>query len=704
MVSVPVNNRYSNCTSLLQQQEHGSHKNYSEKNHCVRRLNFDTAGNSEEETIHVKTKSEHDGVFFGKSKKTKHSSARENSTVCNGTSRFFGEFGRRRKSGGRGTRTDTPYASSRSERYDVSSVGKNSASVRDVLHFFRGNVGAQRSRQQRLPAAVGVFDVVDEFTTIPEPTDESRLLRKHYQSQTMETDHTVESSANADRVDSDITERGDRRKPMVTMAKNDEECVQSFADELRNVAREMFVRYLGSTQKYVSDICVPENGEELTRFINELRELSRTAVTDQFRVVSVHGTHVHVIHACAYSNATCRCSWLGGSAVWRARKRIRYRRRVFLADLSVRDWEGILGYLITNGHTIQSLESRSFNGRLCVRLTNLQKRGHTPVGVNKMVYPCPYEVHGNGSGEPSDQSETGFHSGRSDGGHQKQEERAGNQELRVWPKTLDELLVKFPCCPPDAFFNVKEFYNNPNLNYLDDNAKTVRVCLRNWCARIREWSVYDFNNYYSSGTVVPYFNAYARDKKQVYYDVDTSLEIAEKLLFYQFENDETLILNFLKDLYEVVDKIVPKKNSMCILSPPSAGKNFFFDAIAAYFLNYGMFGTANKTNQFSWADGAGKRLVLWNEPNYETFHVEKIKELLGGDTTRIHVKYKGDQPLQGPPVILLTNNSLNICSDAAFADRLVTYEWKSAPFLKQYDRKLNPLFFFKLLDKWILNK
>jgi len=41
-------------------------------------------------------------------------------------------------------------------------------------------------------------------------------------------------------------------------------------------------------------------------------------------------------------------------------------------------------------------------------------------------------------------------------------------------------------------------------------------------------------------------------------------------------------------------------------------------------------GTANKNINFSWADGAGKRLVLWNEPNNESYHIEKIKELLGG--------------------------------------------------------------------------
>ncbi|KAF0759509.1 SF3 helicase domain-containing protein [Aphis craccivora] len=73
---------------------------------------------------------------------------------------------------------------------------------------------------------------------------------------------------------------------------------------------------------------------------------------------------------------------------------------------------------------------------------------------------------------------------------------------------------------------------------------------------------------------------------------------------YQFENNEGLICRFFQTLVNILIKKIPKRNSMLITFPP-------------------------------FSDGAGKRLVILNEPNYEVSHLEKMKELIGGDTTRV---------------------------------------------------------------------
>lgn len=242
---------------------------------------------------------------------------------------------------------------------------------------------------------------------------------------------------------------------------------------------------------------------------------------------------------------------------------------------------------------------------------------------------------------------------------------------------------------------IKEFFNNPNVNDICNNDKYAERDVRNWCSKLNSWTFYDFKLYYEDKDVKPYFNPYNRLNSNVYYGIDESVEIANKLLLYQFSNISENVNLFLTDLYNVLDKKIPKLNTLAILADPNAGKNYFFDAVAAFFINYGSIGTTNKNNQFAFQEAANKRLVLWNEPNYEAVHVEKLKELLAGDTTRVHVKYQGDAPLQGPPIIMLTNDNLSIFGMEALKTRIKLYKWHSCPFLKDYDRKINPLFLIK---------
>lgn len=228
-----------------------------------------------------------------------------------------------------------------------------------------------------------------------------------------------------------------------------------------------------------------------------------------------------------------------------------------------------------------------------------------------MVYCSRCQSVGNDAPEVGTVSSTAVSEAVSIGGIETLEEFEIDSSIPVVrPKNVMDLIKYYPCCPPDAFINIKEFYDNPYVNSIPDNHKSISMSLRNWAAKLRHWRTRGFVRYYSDNRVKPYFNAYARPVIDYYFDVETSVDIANKLLLYQFDNEREHIVKFLTDLFNVIDFIIPKFNSMCIESPPSAGKNFFFDAVAAFHLNYGMFGTPNKTDNFSWMDGAGKRLVL----------------------------------------------------------------------------------------------
>ncbi|KAL4097635.1 hypothetical protein QTP88_022378 [Uroleucon formosanum] len=149
--------------------------------------------------------------------------------------------------------------------------------------------------------------------------------------------------------------------------------------------------------------------------------------------------------------------------------------------------------------------------------------------------------------------------------------------------------------------------------------------------------------------VHPYINAYNRIREDVYYDVQQSTEIAVELLMYQFDDNSESVLEFVQDMFLIFDKRIPKCNTLAILAPPNSGK-IFFDAVAAFFINYGILGTVNKTNSFAFMEAAGKRLILWNDrSNFEANHVKELKAFLGSDSCRVQVKYQDNAPIKVHP-------------------------------------------------------
>lgn len=265
---------------------------------------------------------------------------------------------------------------------------------------------------------------------------------------------------------------------------------------------------------------------------------------------------------------------------------------------------------------------------------------------------------------------------------------------------IKQLLYKYPTCPPSAYVYIKEFFNNDNINHISNNSDIAKVVIRNWCAELNNWALNDFAKYYTNPSVKPYFNVYNTTQTDVYYDVPTSIEIASRLLLYQYGGSPENVHYFLTDVLNVIDMRINKLNTIAIHAEPNAGKNYFFDPIAAFFINHGCIGSCSKPDKFDIREAVSKRIVLWNEPKYEACHVNKLKELLGGETTRIHVKYKGDVTLQCPPIIILTNKILSIFGMEAFKSRIKIHRWRAAPFLREYDKKINPLFLPGLFDKY----
>lgn len=74
-----------------------------------------------------------------------------------------------------------------------------------------------------------------------------------------------------------------------------------------------------------------------------------------------------------------------------------------------------------------------------------------------------------------------------------------------------------------------------------------------------------------------YFNCGNEPIADYYYSIDESVNILDTLLLYQYKTKER-VKEFLTRLLCIVDKRIPKRNAMCIIANPNAGKNYFFDS------------------------------------------------------------------------------------------------------------------------------
>lgn len=75
-----------------------------------------------------------------------------------------------------------------------------------------------------------------------------------------------------------------------------------------------------------------------------------------------------------------------------------------------------------------------------------------------------------------------------------------------------------------------------------------------------------------------------------------------------YNNDKTSILNFLTDCINVIDKKLPKVNTIHILGPPGSGKSYFIDCLIHYFFNFSQIGNFNKYTSFPLHDCVNRRI------------------------------------------------------------------------------------------------
>ncbi|XP_046466077.1 uncharacterized protein [Neodiprion pinetum] len=415
-------------------------------------------------------------------------------------------------------------------------------------------------------------------------------------------------------------------------------------------------------------------------------------------IVCDHVDHYHVVHDCSYGNATCRCP-----AIFEFREFIefvgrRYSRRVTSSvGYTIQHWINLAIYFEKEGRSIDYLDiaGRKWIPSRETRCIQLQQ--DLQCGQEELVegFGTAQHFHDQQCSRPETYSST-----TSDCAGSERFDGASGSQKRGKGDRIIEFLRKFPTAPVNHIFGISLWYNS-EYKFWNRQSPLFQSIIKIVGNFYNELSVSELAEYFTS--LEPQnliFNAPMGNVQNYYYSPEESLSICEKLIDFQFRSNRREIQNFYETLFNVVDRKVPKKNSLFVLSPPNSGKNFFFDAFIHFCINFGQMGNFNRYCTFPLMECVDRRIILWNEPVMEASASETLKCILGGDTCNAKVKYLGDAVIGRTPVIILSNNDV-FPKDEAFRSRIFQYEWRQASFLKDYKKKPHPMVVSLLYNKYI---
>lgn len=236
---------------------------------------------------------------------------------------------------------------------------------------------------------------------------------------------------------------------------------------------------------------------------------------------------------------------------------------------------------------------------------------------------------------------------------------------------------------------------------MDINSVMIRNIVRVVNNFYNEMTLHELHTHFSNlDPTHIIFNAPLGNVGDYYYPIDQSIKILTRLIMYQCSNRVDRYNEFMLSLKNILNREIPKVNTLYIVSAPNAGKNFFFDAVIHYCINFGQMGNFSRYDNFPLMDCVDRRVILWNEPCFEPSACETLKMILGGDTVPAKIKYQPDAIITRTPVIVLSNNDV-FPNDKAFNSRIKRYDWKTCPWLKKCNKKPHPLCIYHLLKKYM---
>lgn len=278
----------------------------------------------------------------------------------------------------------------------------------------------------------------------------------------------------------------------------------------------------------------------------------------------------------------------------------------------------------------------------------------------------------------------------------------GQGFLEKTGKALSALILKWFPHSPDELVQLNEFEETfPNLYWNETFCqKMVSISFDHAKKKFTKQSTKAIlEQRYNQP--IPFYLA-----PMTYYNPKFSAQILARLILEQNGGDITNAISFVTVMFEVADKLYPKKNTLLITSPPSCGKTYLINSFVKNFWSVGYIQNNKKhgSSDFNYQDAVGMRINLWNECLMEgkTF-VEQAKQVWEGDDVSVNVKHQRMKIMKRTPLFITANQDpWTFCMYAkqAFIDRCFHYKWRKQPWLAKLDAYPVPICWHLIMQNY----
>lgn len=268
------------------------------------------------------------------------------------------------------------------------------------------------------------------------------------------------------------------------------------------------------------------------------------------------------------------------------------------------------------------------------------------------------------------------------------------QQRLVSHTRLVAAIKEFLCVPFYSTCELRAWIENPTLAFFDKADNDYKRAVSTVARQVQFLSCEDIWKLVENA---PYRTWYARNDEH-YLSTDKSVGAIRMLLVFQYETGDATRA-FLQRLYNICERVEPKRNSLFVCGPACCGKTWFFDMVCAYYLNVGHVANFVRGEHFPLNDCVGRRILMWNEPNLMLSAYDTIKMIAGGDPCPANVKYQGHSVISRTP-LLLTGNRFIFPRDDVWSTRMYHERWSTCCALKYYVRYPSPTAYYYIMREY----